>query len=84
MMWLVYLYRSTHVTFGYIQRNTVDLFVDLFTIPPTTRGSGCRSYLLWVVLKSHLVIRGVVHLLFAKLEVCSSKSHLQEYVYSME
>lgn len=34
-------------------------------------------HLFWIILKSHLMIRGVVHLFLAKLEVCSSKSHLQ-------
>ena len=36
------------------------------------------AHLLWIVLKPQLMISGVVHLLFAELEVCSSESHLQQ------
>lgn len=35
-----------------------------------------RTCLFWIVLKSHLVVCGPVHLLLAKLEVRSSQGHL--------
>lgn len=44
--------------------------------------AGVETHLLWIVLESHLMIRGVVHLLLAKLEVRSSKSHLQVLQHS--